>query len=388
MLPQMRKTGSPRIPRILAAPCETELHSPVDLLHGGLRLLVCLLVAAVGYCGTGDEVSSAGAPLSEHRLTGLSAGDSDGQDSGQAVIEFLTSRYQEAVRAFENGSYEKSWKLCEAIMELAPEPFPLRDEVRKLKRRAHGRHLSRSAVAVRFMPHASEEPVPFPLALLRGSVQVENLSKENIQFGDREEDSILGQIYWSVKEIYENGTERTLSDVRVLRLESGFLVEPGASRGVPITLPLPVPSSMPVLQKWVVTGVTRPIKIMTPAGEITRGLPWIPEVGFSVAKGYETAIANPKRELRKAMLEGDRTRLAISRYLWMSQRREDGISNSPLDPLVDELLGFLGSHDGVLDELLVRLLEDVTGLIRERSARAWKIWGVTRQVRRDSDGGR
>ena len=127
---------------------------------------------------------------------------------------------------------------------------------------------------------------------------------------------------------------------------------------------------------------------MTPAGEITRGLPWIPEVGFSVAKGYETAIANPKRELRKAMLEGDRTRLAISRYLWMSQRREDGISNSPLDPLVDELLGFLGSHDGVLDELLVRLLEDVTGLIRERSARAWKIWGVTRQVRRDSDGGR
>jgi hypothetical protein len=80
--------------------------------------------------------------------------------------------------------------------------------------------------------------------------------------------------------------------------------------------------------------------------------------------------------------------MVIARHLWMAQRSEDGISASPGDSIVDDLLGFLGSHDGVLDDLLVRLLEDVTGLIRERSARAWKIWGVTRQVRRDSDGGR
>ncbi len=358
-----------------------------NLLRGGFWLLLGLFVAGIVYCGTGDEVPPSVPNPSDVRPALLRSGELDDRDSGSAVIEFLTSRYREATRAFENGSYEKSWKICEAIMTLAPEPFPLLAEVRKLRRRAHGRHLSRSAVVVRFSAHAEEDP-QFPVAMLRGSVQVENLSKEVIRFGDREEDPVLGQIYWSVKEVYENGTERVLSDVRVIRLEKGFKVEPGASRGVPVTLPLPVPAAMPVLQEWVVTGVTRPIKIMTAEGEITRGLPWIAETGVSVTAGYSGVLNEPKQELRKALLEGDRVRLALARHLWMSQRQEDGIKSSPTDPLVDDLLGSLGSHGGVLDEILVRLLEDVTGLIRERSSRAWKIWGVTRQVRRDSDGGR
>lgn len=388
MVIQLRKKGSRRIPRNPVASFLPVHRGP---LLGGLRVLLCLLVAGVGYCGIGDdEVSRPDRPASGETPTSFQVEGKAGQVPGPAVIEFLTSRYQEAVRAFENGSYEKAWKLCEAIVVLAPEQFPLREEVRKLRRRAHGRHLSRSALAVRFTPHnpEPEQAATFPLALLRGSVQIENLSKETIQFGDRGEDPVLGQIFWSVKEVYLNGTERSFSDVRVLRLESGFQVEPGASRGIPVTLPLPVPASMPVLQEWAVTGVTRPIKIMTPNGQITRGLPWLPEQGFVVKQGYENVLEDPKRELKRSLLEGDVVRLSISRYLWMSQRREDGISASPGDPIVDELLGFLESHDGALDPLIVRILEDVTGLIRERSARAWKIWGVTRQVRRDSDGGR
>ncbi len=383
----MSKTGSPGIRSNPMTSCPTGLQSKLNLLRGGLWLVVFLLVAGVGYCAIGDEDSRTDPPLSATGPLVSSAVAPDGVTSSQAVVAFLTSRYQEAIRAFENGSYEKSWKLCEAIIVLAPEPFPLLAEVRKLRRKAHGRHLARSVLVVRFS-HDPADPASFPLSRLRGSVLVENLSSEPIQFGVRAEDALLGQIYLSLREVYENGSETIISDVRVLRLESGFRVEPGASRGVPVTLPLPVPAAMPVLQEWVVTGVTRPIRIMTKEGQIIRGLPWIKESGVAVVKGYEAVIEDPLRELRKALLEGDRTRMVIARHLWMAQRSEDGISASPGDSIVDDLLGFLGSHDGVLDDLLVRLLEDVTGLIRERSARAWKIWGVTRQVRRDSDGGR
>jgi len=383
----MSKTGSPGIPSNPMASCSTGLQSNLNLLCRGLWLVVFLLVAAVGYCGIGDEDSRTDPPMSETSPLVSSADVPDDESSSEAVIVFLTSRYQEAILAFENGSYEKSWKLCEAIIALAPDPFPLLAEVRKLRRRAHGRHLARSVLVIRFS-HDPADPASFPLPRLRGSVLVENLSSEPIQFGDRAENALLGQIYLSLREVYENGSETISSDVRILRIESGFRVEPGESRGVPVTLPLPVPVAMPVLQEWVVTGVTRPIRIMTKEGEITRGLPWIKEKGVAVVKGYEAVIEAPLRELRKALLEGDRTRMLIARHLWMAQRLEDGISASPGDSIVDDLLGSLGSHDGVLDDLLVRLLEDVTGLIRERSARAWKIWGVTRQVRRDSDGGR
>ena len=367
--------------------CPTRARRYQSLLFGGLWLMVFLFVASVAQGNTGDEDRLTVPPRSQDRPGVSSAGALDDEASGDEIVAFLTSRFEEAVRAFENGSYEQSWKLCEAIVVLAPEPFPLMPEVRKLRRRAHGRHLARSALVVRFSPIPAE-PELFPVSVLRGTVQVENLSSEPIQFGDRSEDALLGQIYWSLKEVYENGTQRSLSDVRVLRLESGFRVEPGESRGIPVALPFPVPVAMPVIQEWVVTGVTRPIRIMTPEGKITRGLPWIPEKGIVVVKGYESVIENPLRELRRSLLEGDRTRMAIARHLWMAQRLDDGISASPGDSIVDDLLSFLGSHDGVLDGQLVRLLEDVTGLIRERSARAWKIWGVTRQVRRDSDGGR
>jgi len=44
--------------------------------------------------------------------------------AGDAVTEFLTSRYQDAVRSYENGNFEKAWRICEALMVLAPDNFP------------------------------------------------------------------------------------------------------------------------------------------------------------------------------------------------------------------------------------------------------------------------
>lgn len=357
-------------------------------------MLFCVLVTAVALATGGDEDQiprSLNPALSDQAVSNAAArvelqspaGPTPREAAGDAVTEFLTSRYQDAVRSYENGNFEKAWRICEALMVLAPDNFPLRLDVRKLRRRAHGRHLSHSVFVVRFERDEAESA--FPLSLLEGSVVLENLSQEKILFGDQEQNPVLGQVAWSVHEVYQNGTVRSLSDVRVLRIESGFQVEAGASRAIPVTLPLPVPGAMPVLQQWAVSGVTMPVRLVTAEGEVSRGIPWLEETGLVVPEGYQSIENDPKGELRKSLLDGDPIRMAISQYLWLKQRRDSKRSPNPLDPIVDDLLTSLGSHQGVLDELVVMSLEEVTGLIRERSARAWKIWGVTRQVRRGSD---
>jgi len=357
-------------------------------------MLFCVLVTAVALATGGDEDQiprSLNPAPSDQAVSNAAArvelqspaGPTPREAAGDAVTEFLTSRYQDAVRSYENGNFEKAWRICEALMVLAPDNFPLRLDVRKLRRRAHGRHLSHSVFVVRFERDEAESA--FPLSLLEGSVVLENLSQEKILFGDHEQNPVLGQVAWSVHEVYQNGTVRSLSDVRVLRIESGFQVEAGASRAIPVTLPLPVPGAMPVLQQWAVSGVTMPVRLVTAEGEVSRGIPWLEETGLVVPEGYQSIENDPKGELRKSLLDGDPIRMAISQYLWLKQRRDSRRSPNPLDPIVDDLLTSLGSHQGVLDELIVMSLEEVTGLIRERSARAWKIWGVTRQVRRGSD---
>lgn len=364
-------------------------------------LLFCVLVTAVALATGGDEDQSplsvnpamSNRAVSNRAVSNATArvelqspaGPTPREASGAAVTEFLTSRYQDAVRSYENGNFEKAWRICEALMVLAPDSFPLRLDVRKLRRRAHGRHLSHSVFVVRFERDEVEGESPFPLSLLEGSVVLENLSQEKILFGDQEQNPVLGQVAWSVHEVYQNGTVRSLSDVRVLRIESGFQVGAGASRAIPVTLPLPVPGAMPVLQQWAVTGVTMPVRLVTAEGEVSRGIPWLEETGVVVPEGYQSIENDPKGELRKSLLDGDPIRMAISQYLWLAQRRDSKRSPNPLDPIVDDLLASLGAHQGVLDELIVMSLEEVTGLIRERSARAWKIWGVTRQVRRGFD---
>lgn len=359
-------------------------------------MLFCVLVTAVALATGGDEdqiprslnpaMSNRAVSNAKARVEWQSpAGPTPREASGDAVTEFLTSRFQDAVRSYENGNFERAWRICEALMVLAPDSFPLRLDVRKLRRRAHGRHLSHSVFVVRFERDEAEVESAFPLSLLEGSVVLENLSQEKILFGDQEQNPVLGQVAWSVDEVYQNGTVRSLSDVRVLRIESGFQVEAGASRAIPVTLPLPVPGAMPVLQHWAVTGVTMPVRLVTAEGEVSRGIPWLEETGLVVPEGYQSIENDPKGELRKSLLDGDPIRMAISQYLWLAQRRDSKRSPNPLDPIVDDLLASLGAHRGVLDDLIVMSLEEVTGLIRERSARAWKIWGVTRQVRSGSD---
>ncbi|MDE0960909.1 MAG: hypothetical protein OSB09_09020 [Planctomycetota bacterium] len=384
----LKRMEIPRNPRFPGVPI-FESMTTTKLLFGVVVFCVLVTAVAAAAVGDGDQILRFSRPsLSVPPTVAASmerqspAAPTPKESSGDAVIEFLTSRYQGAILSFENGNFEKAWRVCEAILVLAPDQFPLRLDVKKLRRRAHGRHLSRSVFVVRFELDEADETRAFPLSFLEGSVVLENLTQEKILFGDHEQNPVLGQVKWTVNEVYENGTIRSLSDVRVLRIESGFRVEAGASRAIPVTLPMPVPSSMPVLQQWAVTGVTMPVRLVTAEGEVSRGIPWLEETGLVVPEQYRSIEQNPKSEVRKALLDGNPVRMAIAQYLWLAERSDSRRSPNPSDPIVDEFLATLGAHHGVLDLLIVKSLEEVTGLIRERSARAWKIWGVTRQVRR------
>lgn len=340
--------------------------------------------------------------FAEGPLVQRTVSESERVEDDAVIIRFLSGRFREAVQAYRSGQFEKAWKMSEAILVLAPVEFGLYDQVNTLRRRAHGRYLSQSTVAVRFSienePTGEEEsstregdddPPVFPKAYLTGLVVLENLSDEVIQFGtnDRTED-VLGQVVWSVKDVYLDGTERTTSDTRVIRLDGGFRVEPGESRGIPVQLPIPVARSRPVLQQWVVTGSTRPLRISTPNGEITRGLPWIEERGRFIAPEIELGTQSPREALKVAAVGGDLGNMVLARHRWLERRREVQAKPDLTDPLIDEMVSLLGTHEGKLDRLIVRILEEVTGLVMERSARVWKIWGLTREVRRGSSEGR
>ena len=321
----------------------------------------------------------------------------------RAVLRFLNGRFREALKAYRAGQFEKAWKISEAILVLAPAEFDLYDQVNALRRRAHGRHLSQSTVAVRFSiedeslgedespSRDGTEPDPpiYPKAFLTGMVILENLSDEVILFGSEElEEDILGQVVWSVKDVYLDGTERTSSDGRVIRIDGGFRVEPGESRGIPVQLPIPVARSRPVLQEWIVTGSTRPLRISTPEGEITRGLPWIEEKGRFVAPELSASSLSPRESLKKAAIGGNVAEMVLARHRWFERRRETQAGPNLTDPIIGEMISLLGDHEGKLDRLIVGVLEEVTGLVMERSARAWKIWGLSREVRRDGGEGR
>lgn len=321
----------------------------------------------------------------------------------QVILRFLNGRFREAIQAYRSGQFEKAWKISEAILVLAPAKFDLYDQVNSLRRRAHGRYLSQSTVAVRFsieeetlgeeenptLDGDKPEPAPYPKAYLTGMVILENLSDEVIRFGSEDlEEDVLGQVVWSVKNVYLDGTERTSSDARVIRIDGGFRVEPGESRGIPMQLPIPVARSRPVLQEWIVTGSTRPLRISTPEGEITRGLPWIEEKGRFVAPELGVTSLSPVEALKMAAFSGNVAEMVLARHRWFERRRETKAGPNLTDPIIEEMISLLGSHEGKLDHLIVGILEEVTGLVMERSARAWKIWGLTREVRRGSGEGR
>lgn len=296
---------------------------------------------------------------------------------GAEIRRFLESRRREAKKAYEEGNFRGAWQIAEAILVLAPD-VPYREELRRLRRDAQGRYLAQSVVIVTFVP--SGEPA-FPIAELRGDVVIENHSSEAITVGSREKEPVLGLAQFRVRSIGDDAFGGSAeAGTRVVRMPDEFRVEPGAVHRLPVAIPVPLPPEGTILQQWEVTGVLRPITVRVGKEFLTRGVPWIAAGGAALEADLADIAAEPRGQLRRALLTGDRRRFIAASALWWAEAEAEGGARIPEkhDALVGEILANLGRFDGELDHPAIRLLEEITGEVRERTTESWQIWGLTR----------
>jgi len=297
---------------------------------------------------------------------------------GNEVRRFLESRHEEAKQAYEAGNFRLAWQIAEAILILSPD-VPFHEDLRRLRRDAQGRYLAQSVVLVTFVPAA--EPT-FPIAELRGDVVIENHSAEAITIGSQEKEPVLGLARFRVSSLPEDSIGETAQEgTRVVRMPGEFRIEPGAAHRIPIAIEVPpAPEGAILLQRWTVDGVLRPITVRVGKELLTRGVPWMAAGGALVEPELADIPPAPLEHLRRALLTGDRRRLLAASALWWAEWAEEGEAIPPAEreQLVDELLACLGRFDGELDLPAIRLLEELTGEVRERTTYSWQIWGLTR----------
>ena len=261
---------------------------------------------------------------------------------------------------------------------LAPE-LPFRNELRKLRRNAQGRFIARSVVVVTFESDESRES--FPLRELHGDVVIENHSVEAIVLGRYEKDPVLGTLHFRERALspYSLG-ESAQEGTRVIRMPKEIRVEPGMSHRIPISIEFPRNGDEPLMQRWMVSGVLRPITVKVGRNELTRGVPWVPSLGVAIPEEFRDVPASSLESLRRAILTGDPARFLIASTLWLAETEEDGKERTAdiRALMVEELLRTLSSHDGQLDRVTIHALEELTGEVRERTARSWQIWALTR----------
>ena len=294
-----------------------------------------------------------------------------------AVLEFLQIRFEGARLDYAEKRFKNAWQICESILVLAPQ-VPFRDEVRQLRRAAQGRYIARSVVVVSFEPATD---LAFPIAEFSGNVLIENHSAEKLVLGRSEKDPVLGLLHYKERTLSGISLgESALEGTVVVRMPEEIEVQPGETYRIPVTVALPDSNQDPLLQRWEVSGKLRPITVRVGRDQLTRGVPWIPSVGAICAEPYAEAIGKPLQNLRQAILVGDRERFIIAATLWLAEIEEDGPEKTgPIRAQVlEELLAALDRRDGVLDLPVIRVLEALTGEVRERTARSWKIWALTR----------
>jgi hypothetical protein len=162
-----------------------------------------------------------------------------------------------------------------------------------------------------------------------------------------------------------------------------FRVEPGTVHRLPLAIPLPPAGEGALLERWTLGGALRPIRIRWGNEILTRSVPWIGARGALLPPDLAEVSVDPLQHLRRSLLTGDRRRFAVAAALWWDEVEEDGAERTreTREKLIDELLEALGRFDGALDLLSIRLLENLTGEVRERTLRSWRVWGLSRAAR-------
>lgn len=362
---------------------------PIPIL---LLSMLLLLVPAAAAVAQGDDASSGSAAgetsTSAERPAPTSADDDEAAPPTKPdtaappaeVIHYLERRFEEARYAYETGSFRRAWRLCEAILVLAPD-VPFRADLRRLRREAQGRYLAKSVVVVAFHP---ADDLTFPATELRGDVVIENHSPETISVGRAENDPVLGMVHFRVRTLDAPGDGESAEEgTRLVRMPEEIGIDPGQEHRISVTIPLdPVGAGGETwMQRWMVGGALRPITVRAGKAELTRGIPWVPAQGILVPEDLADVPNATLQHLRRAMLTGDRRRFTVASHLWWLEIEEEdpGGSAAIRTKLIEELLVGLDRPDGWLDGPIIRMLERLTGVVRERTAQSWKIWGLTRR---------
>ena len=303
----------------------------------------------------------------------------------QSVETFLAERLREGQERFRQGHFYSAFRIADAILVLAPD-ISFRAEAKRLRRRAEARYLGDRILTVHFELDASRNS--FPLDVVHGSLVLENVSTSTVQVGEPEKAGILGLAEFEVLEFYLD-TQISNQGSRVVALDQGLELEPGASHRVAVELEVLRGPGVPVMQALRMQGTLRPSVLKVAGRAVARGIPWQGTLHVLLPDDLQAVPREPYRHLQRALLEREPRRLIVATRLWRQRLQEGGELAAPLrERTVDLLLDSLSAAQDFIDRLIIQELAALTGESRAATVDSWRIWKLEREAEKRRRRGR
>ncbi len=351
------------------------------------RALLLLLAGLSGLAALGrEEPIGAQSPPSSAESGGDAAIARDARGSATArseeaapaadatvpeVESFLRLKFQEAKLQYERRNYQLAMRIADAILALAPE-VPFREELRKLRRSAEGRHLSGSLLSVTFHPVGEAEA--FPERVLRGFLRIENISPEAVSIGRAGAEAMIGQAEVGVQELYADGSEWSSVLTPVVRIADGIRIETGASHDLELAADLPRGPRDPVVQIVTVRGSLLPTVLSTGDEKVVRPVPWLETTCLVLPEDLAEVETRAFEQLQVAILLDDARRLLAAGAAWVIRLREDPeIDLAQRGRTIDLLAGALATATPACEPAIRRLLAATTRQAA-KTREEWASW--------------
>ncbi len=289
----------------------------------------------------------------------------------RTVMKFMLAKYGEAKQHFDSGRYQLAYRVADSILTLTPDA-PFRQDVRSLRRAAEARHLGETVIAVGLKPDA---PTSFPVEKVSGQFELENLSDE-ISRIEATEGLPMGMCQFRVFEVYEDGSHWASRGSRVIRSPGSFSLNKGESRSQFFQIDLQRGVREPILQLIEIRGSFRPTELASGDETIARSIPWNPVDIVALPEDYRSIEVDPRSELAKALEALDSGRVAAAGFLWARELVQQGdLGRNAREETIALLMSQISAEaERPLDRLVMRLLEEVSGVEQRPTRDIWLRW--------------
>lgn len=295
----------------------------------------------------------------------------------KAVDEFLRDRFERVKTLYASDQFKAAFQLADALLVVAPDVI-FREELRRLRRLAEGRHLGLSLIAAHF--ELNPEDTSYPRKSIVGELILVNLTTQDIQVGAKGERQVLGQARYRLTEFYVNGSEWSVEGTKNLSSDSGFTLKAGETRRVPATIELPPGGVDPVAQRISVRGKIRAAQLSLPDQNIPRSIPWQETNMILTQPELEDARQDPYKHLQLGLLGMDFPRSVFATQLLRRQLEEERLTDDEQDRVVDLLVESFVETNPRLNAVVFRLLEAFTGVRCASRVESWRLWASLRKV--------